>query len=174
MGGKAFNALLPDASFPRMPPSFYFALKQRLTPLLEQFYSQVTVPPEAPEKVDYGDIDVVVCGPREGLTHEELKNALGATHGIALQGSRGMHQFAIPLASTDLEAVDPSVAGPAFFQVDVSVCEDGDEWGRAVLFTSYGDLGIILSTLASSVGLSFGHNGLKVCPNVPPATCSAP
>ena len=162
MGGKAFNNLLPDAAFPRMPPSFYNALKERLTPLLEQYYSQVIVPPEAPEKVDHGDLDVVVCGPREGLTHDELKGALGASHGISLQGSRGMHQFALPIASVDLEVAAPSVTGPAFFQVDVSVCGDVQELERVVLFTSYGDMGIILSTLAASVGLTFGHNGLRV------------
>ena len=162
MGGNAFNLLLPDASFPRMPPTFYLALKAHLTPILQRFYVQVATPREAPEKIDYGDLDFVVYGQRGAEAHEELKTALGASYSIPTEGIRGMHHFAIPLATSDLRDVASSIDKAAFFQVDVSVCVNPEEWDRVVFFTSYGDLGMILSSVARSVDLSLGSNGLKV------------
>jgi hypothetical protein len=64
MGGNAFRqAGLSEHAFPRMPPPIYDALKVRITPLLEQFYSHVRVPTEAPAKPDHGDLDFTVALP---------------------------------------------------------------------------------------------------------------
>lgn len=54
MGGNAFHERLPDHVFPRLPPALYYELKARLLPQLQHFYEYVTVPAEAPEKVDHG------------------------------------------------------------------------------------------------------------------------
>ena len=162
MGGNAFKTALPNATFPRLPTASYLPLKLHLTELLKQFYTQVTVPREAPEKIDHGDLDFVVCGPCEGLAHEQIKHAMGASHGISFEGSRGMHQFAIPLPPADLKHAVSSPDEAVFFQVDVLVCGDVEEWNRVVHYNSYGDLGMILGSIAHGVGLSLGRGGLKV------------
>ncbi|KAJ3547059.1 hypothetical protein NM688_g5440 [Phlebia brevispora] len=174
MGGKAFQNRLPNASFPRLPPSAYQCVKGHLTPLIEQFFAQVSVPREAPEKIDYGDLDFVVCEPREGRSHADLGDALGATERIlAVDGVRGICHFAIPVASLDFKDALPSMDGNAFFQVDVQVCTSVQEWECFVGFSSYGDLGMILGNLARSLQLSLGHSGLKMAaplPTSPPLT----
>lgn len=155
MGGNAFKALLPHASFPRMTPVVYEALKARLTPQLHELYGHVTVPKEAPGKQDHGDVDFVVCQPRDGLSHDEVRTTLGAVQSIACDG---ISNFAV--RSIDL---DGTAAANDFYQIDVQVCNDYDDWERAVFFGSYGDVGMILGLMARPYGLSMGRNGLKVC-----------
>ena len=58
-GGNAFSEPLPAAVFPRISPAFYKSLKARIVPRLEALYHLVTVPPEAPGKLDHEDLDVV-------------------------------------------------------------------------------------------------------------------
>jgi hypothetical protein len=74
MGGNAFISVLGPASFPRLPPTVYNALKARLSPILEQLYVHVGVPPEAPEKESYGDLDTVVCLPRQQPTPTQISS----------------------------------------------------------------------------------------------------
>ncbi len=159
MGGNAFNVLLPNASFPRMPPQVYLDLKAKLTPTLQTLYSIVAIPPEAPEKPDHGDLDAVVCGPCDGLVHEDVRRALKSTCSIPLEGNRTSN-FAIPVESLELGWPTPSKE--AYVQVDVRVCANAQDWERAVLFSSYGDTGMMLGLLARSMHLSMGSSGLRV------------
>lgn len=155
MGGNAFKALLPYASFPRMTPAVYEALKARVTPQLHKLYGHVTVPKEAPGKQDHGDVDFVVFLPRDGLSHDEVRTTLGVVQSIAFEG---ISNFAIQ--SVDF---DGAAAPNYFYQIDVQVCTDYDDWERAVFFGSYGDVGMILGLMARPYGLSMGRNGLKAC-----------
>lgn len=148
MGGNAFKATLPDASFPRMRPALYNELKQRVTASLQTVYTSVAVPHEAPGKLDFGDIDFVVCHPRDGLNPEMLRVALGAQHIIAIGN---VSNLAIPLRDKD-----------SFCQVDIHVCDDIDDWQRTFFFLSYGDLSMILGLMARALDLSLGRHGLKV------------
>lgn len=50
-----------------------------------------------------------------------------------------------------------------YYQVDVHVCMDKDEWDRIMFYNSYGDLCMILGLIARNAGLSLGQKGLKVC-----------
>ncbi|KAI0670856.1 hypothetical protein C8Q78DRAFT_1032324 [Trametes maxima] len=171
MGGNAFKTVVPDATFPRMPPAVYSALKATLLPALAPLYEHVIVPREAPEKADYGDLDFVVSGPREGLTHEEVKASLRASHSVRMDGPRTSN-FAIPLdafedvarAWRDSPAADHSTGTGAavLFQVDVNVCADHAQWERTVFHHSYGDLGLILGLLVQPAGMSLGIYGLKL------------
>jgi hypothetical protein len=156
MGGNAFATLLPEATFPRMPPEVYQKLKEHLTARLECVYNVVAVPREAPEKVDYGDIDFVVCQPRKGVTPEEVRETIGAREAVMFEGNR-MSNFAIP---ADTPGED---TGDVYHQVDVRVCSDIAELERVVAYNSYGDLGMILGLLAKANQLSLGSSGLKVC-----------
>lgn len=181
MGGNAFKSLA--AAFPRMPPTVYNVLKATLLPPLQPLYAHVLVAPEAPEKADYGDLDIVVSGPRDGLTADDVKAALRATHSVALGGNR-ISNFAVPVsafpdvarawrgasASGQIIGFNPEVADATdeiesnvYIQVDVNVCADEAQFERTVFYTSYGDMGLMLGLIAQTAGLSLGIFGLKVC-----------
>lgn len=149
MGGNAFAQLLKNASFPRMSPAVYFALKAKILEQLTPLFAHVAVPREAPGKADYGDLDFIVAGPLRPITLDTLQESLGAV--LAIDG--GTANFAVRL---------PDAEPDTYVQVDVNKCADVDEFNRFVFFQSYGDLGMILGLLARSYGLSFGHHGLKV------------
>ncbi|KAI1789588.1 hypothetical protein LXA43DRAFT_892529 [Ganoderma leucocontextum] len=181
MGGNAFKNLLPHATFPRMHPTVYCALKARFLPILQSFYAHATVSPEAPGKVDYGDLDIIVTDPRDGLTHEQIKAALRATCSVPMEGNRTSN-FAIPAdafedvaeahrkaAASSTEHVTDGDATDAglFFQVDVNVCADHAQWERTVFYSSLGDLGFFLGLFAQTAGLSFNIFGMKLAEPIP-------
>ncbi|KAI0768978.1 hypothetical protein BD413DRAFT_614023 [Trametes elegans] len=180
MGGNAFAARVPDATFPRMPPPVYDALKAALLPIVQTLYMHVAVPREAPEKADFGDLDFVVSGPREGLTHDEVAGALRAALSVPMEGNRTSN-FAIPLDAfpdvarawreSDLRPLAEEGAH-VFVQVDVNVCADKAQMDRTVFCHSYGDLSLMLGLLAQTAGLSLGIYGLKLVTPVgsPPQT----
>lgn len=89
MGGNAFAAELSDSAFPRLPPAVYVALKSRLVPALDALYSHVTVPIEAPEKPNYGDLDILVYLPKrigeEATVHMSASTTPAVTPGIVGQ-----------------------------------------------------------------------------------------
>ena len=179
MGGNAFSEQLPTAVFPRMPQAFYNSLKARVVPRLEALYNLVAVPPEAPGKLDFGDLDIVVCQPKnvkegiplsECVTLAEIEQALGSAHSLPLPGDRTSN-FAIPIQQDELQhfAIDKQAVkegsldiGQLYLQVDIHFCEDVETWKSRILFHSYGELGMILGALARTVGLTWGASGLKV------------
>jgi hypothetical protein len=162
MGGSAFLQLLPTAAFPRLPPEVYYSLKPRLLLRIQNLYTHVAVPAEAPEKSDYGDLDFVVYGPRNiGGSNERLagpkdvQEAISATH--CIQGTTS--NFSVPIPEEEWEREEHE---ERYCQVDVHVCEDKGDWERVVFFHGYGDLGMILGLMARHNGFSLGTKGLKV------------
>lgn len=157
MGGKAFHELGGDA-FPRIPPLVYSILKKRFTEKLKTLYDLVGVPHEAPEKEDHGDVDFIVCCPRDPDVHTTtlIIEILGAEHAILAEGNRTSN-FAVP-ASNDLGYENTEV----YVQVDVHLCGDKSEWQRTLFFNSYGDLGMILGLIARTQGFTLGTKGLRV------------
>ena len=103
MGGSAFSAsdVLQTAAFPRIPPAVYRNLKAHLYPKLSELYTWVGVPIEAPEKLDYGDVDFVVAIPKnqksQSLSHQVVKEILGAEFVIPMEGNRTSN-YAIPIS----------------------------------------------------------------------------
>ena len=178
MGGNAFSERLPTAVFPRMSPAFYNSIKDRIVPRLEALYNLVAVPPEAPGKIDYGDLDIVVCQPKnirediplsECVTLAEIEQALGSVHSLPLPGDRTSN-FAIHIQQdevqhfpVDQEAVknDGLDLTQLYIQIDLHFCEDIESWNSRILFQSYGELGMILGMLARTVGLTWTVAGLK-------------
>ncbi|KAI0061691.1 hypothetical protein BV25DRAFT_1764386, partial [Artomyces pyxidatus] len=161
MGGNALLHVLPSATFPRIPSALYTSLKATLTLRLSPLFDQIAVPRETPEKKDHGDIDFVVTGPRDGLQHEDIERALGAYASVrSLAGHvKGTSNFALHLQELEDANAMPE---DAYLQVDVHVCADTQEWERVVFFHGYGDLGMIMGSLACSVGLHMGEKGLKM------------
>ena len=60
MGGSAFS---PSLFTPRMPPDVYAHVLSEVHRKLRTLYEHVETPVEAPGKVDYGDLDVLVYSP---------------------------------------------------------------------------------------------------------------
>ena len=185
MGGNAFSERLPTAVFPRMPPAFYNSIKARIIPRLEDLYHLVTVPPEAPGKLDYGDLDIVVCQPKnvkegvplsECVTFAEIEQALGSVHSIPLPGDRTSN-FAIPIQQDEVQhfALDQKKAtgegelglAQVYVQIDLHFSEDVESWNSRILLQSYGELGMILGALAKTVGFTWTVYGLKVGDRIP-------
>lgn len=109
MGGSAFSSTLRQSAFPRLPPVVYANLKAHLLPKLQNLYTFVSVPYEAPEKIDYGDLDFVVAGPKSkrppmesttdsvNVPHEIVQEAIGARYAIPMEGNRTSN-FAVVVA----------------------------------------------------------------------------
>ncbi|RSL93368.1 hypothetical protein CDV31_014750 [Fusarium ambrosium] len=102
MGGKAFANL----HTPRMPGEVYHEVKRRVEQRLSQAFSVVRFPIEGPAKLDFGDVDVFVTGPRfqcqgDDYTRKELLDHIGAALGAtAVIVDSGVQEpsahFAIP------------------------------------------------------------------------------
>jgi hypothetical protein len=85
MGGSAFaDPEDPSKSLhtPRMPPHIYKHVRDSaLRMLRSEFFAQAECPIEAPAKIDYGDVDILVASPRD-QAHPDVASlavALGAT-----------------------------------------------------------------------------------------------
>ena len=134
MGGKAFHRQFSAEDFPRIPTPVYEKIKERLLKRLQLIYTRVGVPHEAPGKNDHGDLDFLVVGPLGSIN--DVKNAIGATSSICLEGNRTSN-FAVPVDHSEWEGVTDG----CYYQVDIHVCADDDEWERIFFYHSYGDLG---------------------------------
>ncbi|KAJ7158906.1 hypothetical protein C8R46DRAFT_1110730 [Mycena filopes] len=179
MGGSAFSAILPASALPRIPPAVYNALKNRLTPRLQSLYSIVSTPSEAPEKVDHGDLDFLVCEPLLGGTnevpHSVIQSLFVAKHVVPMPGNR-TSSYAVGIevgewgalghASEEEHvrrfAMETDNQQEIFYQVDVHVCSDKPEWERIHFFHGYGDLGMIMGLVVRNKGLQLGTKGMKV------------
>ena len=64
MGGRAFAASDPPLPTPRLPPDLYFLLRDQYMKLLSTLYASVDSPIDAPGKISYGDVDIIVSSPK--------------------------------------------------------------------------------------------------------------
>ncbi|KAJ2922244.1 hypothetical protein H1R20_g14856, partial [Candolleomyces eurysporus] len=143
MGGSAFHALLGKQAFPRVPPGLYSTLKARLLPKVRELYSFVAIPVEAPEKMDYGDLDFVVAGPkpctetgveRAAIPHGMVQTALGAKHVIPMDGNRTSH-YAVPISVDEYEVFFNLVQEDSFSTSNLEIfLQTADSWTRILPF----------------------------------------
>lgn len=111
-----------------------------------RFYKRAAVPPEAPEKRDHGDIDVLVDGPLFNFTTQDLAKELGA---IDYTRAGRTSSFAIQLPEDS----------DHFFQLDVLHPKQGCfEW-ESVIY-SYGDIWHIIGSTVTRFGLAINDSGL--------------
>ena len=114
--------------------------------LLLKFYKAVVVPPEAPEKSDHGDIDVLVDEPLFRFTGQDLAKELGA-------------EARMKAGATNCFALRISGDSDNFFQLDVHQCKKGCfEW-ESVIY-SYGDIWRIIGSTVTRFGLAINDSGL--------------
>lgn len=117
--------------------------------ILLKYYQRTIVPPEAPEKGDHGDIDVLVDGPRLNLSGRDLEQALGADAHIK---AGVISSFAIRIPGDD----------NSYFQLDVHLCKKGCfEWANVI--HAYGDLWHIIGSMVTRFGFAINDSGLHIC-----------
>lgn len=146
MGGKVFTAL----NVPRLPHEIYDIIRAQSISVLEEYYEYVTTPPEAPSKLDHGDVDFLVANPKNVATPTELAKSLGATVHKHISNSKTTH-FAVPIPNRDNE----------YAQVDVHVCPP-EHYHWEIFLQSYGDLLQIIGILNRPKGITINDKGLYV------------
>lgn len=162
MGGNAFKHLGDAAIFSRMSPTIYQTLKTSRLTSLSKLFSHVAVPPEDPEKADYGDVDFMLFGPSSRGTPDlaTLKNVLGADHAV-MNGGENEPNFAV--AAVEQPTGPNAKPGERLYhQVDLNIFPDVQTWESAVFYNSYGDLGLLITLLARPYGLLYSNKGIRV------------
>lgn len=143
MGGSAFKEETHGFITSRMTQNQYTTLSNLILPLLRLYFRTVAVPPEALGKSTYGDLDVMVCKPLDLHPHDAIlqlcSNAL-ASRCKAFIYNPGTSNIAVTL--------DGMV-----FQVDVHVVEHDDIWAVDYWMHSWGDMGMIVSSVIKAWGL---------------------
>ncbi|ORY19224.1 hypothetical protein BCR34DRAFT_208667 [Clohesyomyces aquaticus] len=158
MGGQAFATSGPNGTplnVPRMPPHVYKDVSARMQTLLKPIFQRTIVPRDAPEKLDHGDVDILVGGALQKWTPTTIGEAIGAQYHISNGGS---HNFAIP---------HPEVPD-AFVQVDIEISPGDGTPNAAELFEwtnfmkSDADLMQIIGVSHRALGLTSNDRGLHV------------
>jgi len=137
MGGSAFNTKNHGFVTSRMTPAQYRALSELVLPLVRLYFCNVAVPPEGPEKLSHGDLDIMVSKPLNLTPHDALlqlcTNALG-NRCKRLNYTAGTSNIAVILEDE-------------IFQVDIHVVEREEIWDIDFWMHSYGDMGMIVSSI---------------------------
>ncbi|KAG6872417.1 hypothetical protein C0995_009931 [Termitomyces sp. Mi166 len=181
MGGRAFFAILGPGSFPRIPLPIYNALKNRLLPRLQTLYQRAIVPREAPGKLTFGDLDILVTGPRTSslssgqtnLPHIIVQDVIGSRHCLRHCAGNSTVNFAVPIQPGEWETfglgkeeeeIRQAAGGHIYYQVDVNTCVDEAEHERIAFLHGYGDLGVMMSVVARNAdpALVLGEKGLRL------------
>ncbi|KAK7544863.1 uncharacterized protein J3D65DRAFT_611017 [Phyllosticta citribraziliensis] len=147
MGGNAFK--VDGFEGPRIPTALYGELKLKYAAILAQIYENVTSAEAPMWKVDHGDVDMLVEGPRhDHLTPSDISEALGAK---AWKGQGPTFNFAMP---------HPGIPD-SIVQLDVQICPRGYfQW--QVFQASYSDLAQIIGVIIRGLGLTANDKGLHV------------
>ena len=163
MGGSAFADIKTSSGdlvqTPRMPHDVYVKASQTCQARLETLFNRVVIPREAPGKLDHGDIDFLVEGPKpttaEGDIWVRIKDALGAE--LFLDRGSG-YSFAI---------AHPEISN-TYVQVDIEISPGNDTSAGAELFEwtrfmkSDSDLLQVLGVSHRAMGLICNDRGLHV------------
>ncbi|KAH0547824.1 hypothetical protein FGG08_000081 [Glutinoglossum americanum] len=157
MGGLTFRTPgrdgEPPLDTPRMSPEVYIKLREKYLDLLStRFYQLAICPIESPEKKSYGDIDILVEGPRYPFEVQDLAGALEAQR-YSHETAGPTTNFAIP--DTEREGEEDVVV---YRQLDVHVCRPGTlDW--EVFTKSHGDMWNILGSMGRFYGVTVNDRG---------------
>ncbi|KAF2651262.1 hypothetical protein K491DRAFT_637728 [Lophiostoma macrostomum CBS 122681] len=158
MGGLAFASSGPNGTpldVPRMPTEFYKNQLLHFKASLQSIFRNVSVPREAPGKLDHGDIDFLVEGALCPWTSASIQCAIGATYHLSRGGN---HSFAVPYADSP----------DRYIQVDVEICpgngtNDSTELFRWTMFMkSDSDLLQIVGICHRPLGITCNDRGLHI------------
>ncbi|KAM7211438.1 hypothetical protein V8F06_013169 [Rhypophila decipiens] len=175
MGGSAFAAY--GLRTPRMPPNVYKHVKKCCLDKLSELYVITASPIEAPEKEDFGDVDVLVAverppagtrvnenPPSHGSgqnTHNQLLTIgqkLQASHSIILSPPVSAN-FAIPWPA-GLEGNAEQQHAERFIQVDVRICRTEQQLKWALFKHAHGDIWNMIGSMIRPYGLTADEQAL--------------
>lgn len=157
-----------------MPNAVYERTRARVQDTLLTFYSLAETPIESPEKLDHGDIDVVVCSSLyDSYKGEEMDAkvaaAIGATH---YKTGRPTSHFAIPWPENEEKLADTTTRGgpasrktneqPVFIQVDINTASSPESFKWQVFNHSHGDLWNMVGSIIRRYGLTASNSGIYV------------
>lgn len=183
MGGAAFAqasaAGEPTLSTPRMSPAVYQHLKSNYLAKLQQYFpnGKVVSLIEAPEKLDYGDIDFVVAIDQQ-VDQVALAKYLGAA-GFISRSTGGHQALTVAVARDGLPSATPVViyhhvdsnalgktrkaaetmSEQEYAQIDIEIIEPGLlEWH--IFYSSYSDMAGLLGHIVTNLGFTISDVGL--------------
>ncbi|KAK8203572.1 hypothetical protein M8818_005219 [Zalaria obscura] len=159
MGGKVFaQAGLngePAIETLRMNSATYQELKNKTIDTLSAHFAKVACPPEAPEKRDHGDLDILLADPI-AICPMGMDPFLHVPH--LLEAKRSLHPCS-DLFNLAVK-ISPDASPPVYAQIDVRLCGENFAW--LAFLQSCGDLGNILGVTGRGYGLSFTDSGLHL------------
>ena len=162
MGGSAFNMAAHGFVTSRMDVAQYQTLSNLVLPLVRLYFCNVAVPPEAPGKTSYGDLDIFVSKPLNLHHHEAILQL--CTNALGTRCKRFIYSVGTSNIAVELDG--------EMFQVDVHVVERKEIWDIDFWMHSYGDTGMIVSSILKNWKLRLSASrGLWVeiaeCPSKP-------
>ena len=184
MGGGAFrNAASPGQptlNTPRMTPAEYQRLKNIYLAKVQAYFAdshaKVAILREAPEKVDYGDIDLFV-GLDEDVEFLRLANEMGA-RGLIIHSTGAVQNCTVGVPKDESSRERPAVLyqttqsnsssrspSPAevtpedYAQIDITIIPtDLVDWHT--FYSAYGDLNGLLGHIITNLGFTITDRGL--------------
>ena len=179
MGGGAFAQAAaqgePTLNTPRMSPEIYHRLKATYTERLRSYFpdAEVASLTEAPEKIDYGDMDFIIAL-NDHVEFVALANHLGAV-GVICHDARkctlavprdGSHSTNAAVVYKHVNGTTPRKAEPSktvtdeqYAQLDIElVPTELFEWHT--FYSSYGDMVALLGHIVHNLGLTVSDRGL--------------
>lgn len=169
MGGLAFASGQDPLYTPRMPKEVYLQFKAQCFDILRNLYEVVESPIDGPGKKDFGDVDIAVCGPKEGTITdnttkalEQISGALGAVRMIVAKGEEASSNLAVPWpdfpgthvveqASSESESESKK---PKFIQVDVSIFREKSRLEWTNFKHAHGDIWNLIGATIRPYGLT--------------------
>ncbi|KAM0818722.1 hypothetical protein AB5N19_04534 [Seiridium cardinale] len=165
MGGIAFS--LRDARClhtPRMPPKVYRFTRDKCHSRLRQRFLAVASPIEAPNKRDYGDVDVFVVWDIAQTpvgNFEEIGELLGAPYARVEGLVNCDAQFAVPWPEElDEPSYVPSDDRPRYCQIDLHICKNIEDFHWNLWYYAHGDLASMVHSLIRPFNLTINRRGL--------------
>ncbi|KAF2135931.1 uncharacterized protein K452DRAFT_193739, partial [Aplosporella prunicola CBS 121167] len=162
MGGHAFSL---KYHCPRLAPSLYNEVATRLLKQLQDLFIHAVVPPSAPEKTSFGDVDAIVCLSREA-DEPDLRNMKDRVKMKMGAVAAGVNKNGVLFLLRVLDGT-MALSAPAFVQLDIQLCDAASQLPWTIFTIAYGDLINILKVGLYRSGLSLRPSGLFV--RVPPS-----
>ncbi|POR33892.1 Uncharacterized protein TPAR_05908 [Tolypocladium paradoxum] len=176
MGGSAFSSGENALYTPRMAKDIYETVKGRCHAILRERYVHVESPMDGPGKQDFGDIDILLAGPKDGTSTDEREGmsmvvmALGATRCIFNQGASSnlalpwptLEPRPAPESNTSVSSAEAKDehAEDKFIQVDIHIFRSIKEMEWMLFRQGHGDMWSILGSVIRPYGLTVDEGAL--------------
>ncbi|KAK2740110.1 hypothetical protein FQN57_006225 [Myotisia sp. PD_48] len=162
MGGKIFSVPKgnqPALLTPRMSLNDYVRTRAFCISKLQQAFKEVITPPEAPGKLDFGDIDFLTQAFLPKYEWKDVGQLLQARRS-SKNGDTCSFAVAIPPSTPNDDSKNDDNS-ETYAQVDIHICHPGFlEW--ECLLDSYGDMWQIVGKFLRPLGFTATDKGLHL------------